>query len=202
VIIVGGVIFGIFTATESAAVAVVWAFLVAMLVYRELPLRRLPGMMVSVVKTVAMVMILIGFATAFAYMMALMQIPAKVTQFFLGVSSDRVTILLLINLMLLVLGMFMDMAPLILICTPILLPVIVSLGMDPVHFGIVMLLNLGIGLVTPPVGTTLFVGCAIGKVPIAQVARSLWPFWLTMFVVLMLVTYIPALSLTVPQLVR
>jgi tripartite ATP-independent transporter DctM subunit len=202
VIIVGGVVGGVFTATESAAVAVAWAILVAMFVYRELPWRRLPALMVGVVKTVAMVMILIAFASAFAYMMALMQIPAAVTQFFLSLSGDRLVILLLINLMLLVLGMFMDMAPLILICTPILLPVITSLGVDPVHFGIVMLLNLGIGLVTPPVGTTLFVGCAIGKVPIGKVSRSLWPFWLTMFIVLMLVTYVPAISLTVPQLVR
>ncbi|MDF1585061.1 TRAP transporter large permease [Marinimicrococcus flavescens] len=201
-IIVGGVIFGIFTATESAAVAVVWAFLVAMFAYRELPWRRLPAMLAGVVRTVAMVMILIGFASAFAYMMALMQIPARVTDFFLGISDNKVVILLLINVMLLVLGMFMDMAPLILICTPILLPVVKSLGVDPVHFGIVMLLNLGIGLVTPPVGTTLFVGCAIGKVRIEEVTRALWPFWLTMFVVLMLVTYVPALSLWIPSMVR
>lgn len=201
-IIVGGVIGGIFTATESAAVAVLWAFLVATLAYRELRWRQLPRMMEEVVKTVAMVMILIGFASAFAYMMALMQIPAKVTAAFLAISSDPLVIMLLVNAMLLVLGMFMDMAPLILICTPILLPVIVSIGVDPVHFGIIMLLNLAIGLVTPPVGTTLFVGCAIGKVPIERAARALWPFWLTMLILLMLVTYIPAISLTVPSLFR
>lgn len=201
VIIVGGVIFGIFTATESAAIAVLYAFLVAMLAYRELRWRDLPAMMDGVVKTVAMVMILIGFASAFAYMMALMQIPAQVTELFLSVSDEKIVILLLINVMLLILGMFMDMAPLILICTPILLPVIRSIGVDPVHFGIVMLLNLGIGLVTPPVGTTLFVGCAIGRVPIEQVARALWPFWLTMLAVLMLVTYLPGLSLWIPSLI-
>ncbi|HET6468532.1 MAG TPA: TRAP transporter large permease [Geminicoccaceae bacterium] len=202
VIIVGGVIFGVFTATESAAIAVIYAFLVAMLAYRELRWRHLPRLLDGVVKTVAMVMILIGFASAFAYMMALMQIPSRVTLFFLTLSDEPVVILLMINVMLLVLGMFMDMAPLILICTPILLPVIKSIGMDPVHFGIVMLLNLGIGLVTPPVGTTLFVGCAIGKVPIERVARTLWPFWLVMFVVLMLVTYVPELSLWIPSRVR
>lgn len=202
IIIVGGVIGGIFTATESASIAVIYAFIVAAFVYRELHFRDIPAMMVSVVKTVAMVMVLIAFASAFAYLMTLMQIPAKVTNFFLTVSDNKLVIMLLVNLMLLVLGMFMDMAPLILICTPILLPVMISLGVDPVHFGIIMMLNLGIGLVTPPVGTTLFVGCAIGKVPVDHVARQLWPFWLTMFVVLMLVTYIPALSMTIPGWLR
>jgi len=202
IIIVGGVVGGIFTATESASIAVLYAFVIATFGYRELHFRDIPQMMVGVVKTVAMVMILIGFASAFAYLMTLMMIPAKVTAFFLTVSDSKLVIMLLVNLMLLVLGMFMDMAPLILICTPILLPVMISLGVDPVHFGIVMLLNLGIGLVTPPVGTTLFVGCAIGKVSVEHVARHLWPFWLTMFVVLMLVTYIPALSMTVPALLR
>ena len=199
VIIVGGVIFGIFTATESAAIAVIYAFLVAMFAYRELKWRQLPKLMAGVVRTVAMVMILIGFASAFAYMMTLMQIPAKVTDFFLTLSDNKILILMMINVMLLVLGMFMDMAPLILICTPILLPVIKSIGVDPVHFGIIIMLNLGIGLVTPPVGTTLFVGCAIGKIPIDRAARGLWPFWLAMFVVLMLVTYFEPIAMTVPR---
>ncbi len=202
IIIVGGVIGGIFTATESASIAVIYAFVVAAFVYRELHFRAIPAMLVGVVKTVAMVMVLIAFASAFAYLMTLMQIPAKVTAFFLTVSENKLVIMLLVNLMLLVLGMFMDMAPLILICTPILLPVMISLGVDPVHFGIIMMLNLGIGLVTPPVGTTLFVGCAIGKVSVDHVARQLWPFWLTMFIVLMLVTYIPAISMTIPALLR
>jgi len=202
IIIVGGVVGGIFTATESASIAVLYAFVVATFVYRELHFRDIPAMLVGVVKTVSMVMILIGFAGAFAYLMTLMQIPAKVTAFFLTVSDNKLVIMLLVNLMLLVLGMFMDMAPLILICTPILLPVMAMLGVDPVHFGIIMMLNLGIGLVTPPVGTTLFVGCAIGRVSVDRVARQLWPFWLTMFIVLMLVTYIPALSMTIPGWLR
>ena len=201
VIIVGGVIFGIFTATESAAIAVIYAFLVAMFAYRELKWGELPKLMGGVVRTVAMVMILIGFASAFAYMMTLMQIPAKVTDFFLTLSDNKIIIMMMINIMLLVLGMFMDMAPLILICTPILLPVIKSIGVDPVHFGIIIMLNLGIGLVTPPVGTTLFVGCAIGKIPIDQAARGLWPFWIAMFVVLMLVTYFEPIAMTVPRMV-
>jgi tripartite ATP-independent transporter DctM subunit len=202
VIIVGGVIFGIFTPTESAAVAAVWAFLVAMFVYRELKWRQLPTLLHGVVRTVAMVMIVIGFAASFGYLMTLMQMPAKVTAFLLTLSENKYVILLLINVMLLVLGTFMDMAPLILICTPILLPVIKALGVDPVHFGIVMMLNLGIGLVTPPVGTVLFVGCAIGKLPIERATRHLWPFWLAMLAVLFLVTYIPELAMTVPRLLR
>jgi tripartite ATP-independent transporter DctM subunit len=133
-------------------------------------------------------------------MLTLMQIPAKATALLLSLSDNKYALLMLINVMLLVLGTFMDMAPLILICTPILLPVIKAIGVDAVHFGIVMMLNLGIGLVTPPVGTVLFVGCAIGKVPIERASRHLWPFWLAMLAVLILVTYIPAISLWIPSL--
>jgi len=200
VIIVGGIIFGVFTPTESAAVAVVWAFFVTMFIYRDLKWRHLPRALAAAVRTVAMVMIVIGFAASFGYMMTLMQVPAVVTNFLLTLSENKYVLLMLINVMLLVLGTFMDMAPLILICTPILLPVIKAIGVDPVHFGIVMMLNLGIGLVTPPVGTVLFVGCAIGKIPIERAARHLWPFWLVMLIVLMLVTYVPALSLWIPSL--
>ncbi len=146
-----------------------------------------------------MVMILIGFASTFAYMMTLMQIPAEVTDFFLTLSDNRIVIMMMINVMLLVLGMFMDMAPLILICTPIFLPVIKSIGVDPVHFGVIIMLNLVTDLVTPPVGTTLFVGCAIDKIPIDRAARGLWPFWLAMFVVLMLMTYFEPIAMTVPR---
>ena len=200
VIIVGGIIGGVFTPTESAAVAVVWAFFVTMFIYRDLKWRYLPQVLQSVIRTVAMVMIVIGFAASFGYLMTLMQIPAKVTQLLLSLSDNKYALLMLINVMLLALGTFMDMAPLILICTPILLPVIKAIGVDPVHFGIIMMLNLGIGLVTPPVGTVLFVGCAIGKVPIERASRHLWPFWLAMLIVLMLVTYIPALALWIPSL--
>jgi tripartite ATP-independent transporter DctM subunit len=200
VIIVGGVIGGVFTPTESAAVAVVWAFFITMFVYRDLKWRQLPRVLHNVIRTVAMVMIVIGFAASFGYMMTLMQVPAKITQGLMSLSDNKIVLLILINIMLIVLGTFMDMAPLILICTPILLPLIKAIGVDPVHFGIIMMLNLGIGLVTPPVGTVLFVGCAIGKIPIERAARHLWPFWLTMLIVLMLVTYIPALSLWIPSL--
>jgi tripartite ATP-independent transporter DctM subunit len=152
------------------------------------------------VRTVGMVMIMIGFSIAFGYMMAIMQIPAKITAFFVAVSSDKYVFLLLINILLLVLGTFMDLAPMLLICTPIFLPVIKTFGIDPVHFGIVMILNLGIGLLTPPVGPTMVVGCAIGRVSMEAVSRSILVFYIPMLVVLVLVTYVPELSLWLPRL--
>ncbi len=202
VIIMGGILSGVFTPTESAAVACVYAFLVTLFVYRDYKWRDLPHLIHRVVKTVAMVMMLIGFSVAFGYMMAIMQIPAKVTQFFLGVSENKYVFLLLVNILLLLLGTFMDLAPMLLICTPIFMPVILKLGIDPVHFGMIMILNLGIGLITPPVGPTLFVGCAIGKVTMEQVSKELWPFYGAMCLALLLVTYIPALSLWLPSLSR
>ena len=198
VIIMGGILSGVFTPTESAAVACVYAFLVTFLVYRDYRWRDLPRLVHRVVKTVAMVMMLIGFSVAFGYMMAIMQIPAKVTAFFLGISENKYVFLLLVNLLLLLLGTFMDLAPMLLICTPIFLPVIAKLGIDPVHFGMIMILNLGIGLITPPVGPTLFVGCAVGKVTMEQVSKELWPFYGAMCLALMLVTYVPAISLWLP----
>jgi tripartite ATP-independent transporter DctM subunit len=202
VIIMGGILSGIFTPTESAAVACVYAFLVTFLVYRDYKWSELPHLIHRVVKTVAMVMMLIGFSVAFGYMMAIMQIPAKVTQFFLGISENKYVFLLLVNILLLLLGTFMDLAPMLLICTPIFMPVILKLGIDPVHFGMIMILNLGIGLITPPVGPTLFVGCAIGKVTMEQVSKELWPFYGAMCLALLLVTYIPAISLWLPGLTK
>jgi tripartite ATP-independent transporter DctM subunit len=202
VIIMGGILSGVFTPTESAAVACVYAFLVTFLVYRDYKWRDLPHLVHRVVKTVAMVMMLIGFSVGFGYMMALMQIPAKMTQFFLGISENKYIFLLMVNILLLVLGTFMDLAPMLLICTPIFMPVILKLGIDPVHFGMIMILNLGIGLITPPVGPTLFVGCAIGKVTMEQVSKELWPFYGAMCVALLLVTYIPAISLWLPGLMK
>ena len=202
VIIMGGILSGVFTPTESAAVACVYAFLVTFLVYRDYRWRELPHLIHGVVKTVAMVMMLIGFSVAFGYMMAIMQVPAKMTAFFLGVSENKYVFLLMVNVLLLILGTFMDLAPMLLICTPIFMPVILKLGIDPVHFGMIMILNLGIGLITPPVGPTLFVGCAIGKVTMEQVSRELWPFYGAMCVALLLVTYVPAISLWLPGLTR
>jgi tripartite ATP-independent transporter DctM subunit len=202
VIIMGGILSGVFTPTESAAVACVYAFLVTFLVYRDYKWSEMPHLLHRVVKTVAMVMMLIGFSVAFGYMMAIMQIPAKVTQFFLGISDNKYVFLLLVNILLLLLGTFMDLAPMLLICTPIFMPVILKLGIDPVHFGMIMILNLGIGLITPPVGPTLFVGCAIGKVTMEQVSKELWPFYGAMCLALLLVTYIPAISLWLPGLTK
>ena len=201
-IIMGGILSGVFTPTESAAVACVYAFLVTFLVYRDYKWRDLPHLVHRVVKTVAMVMMLIGFSVAFGYMMAIMQIPAKITMFFLGISENKYVFLLLVNILLLLLGTFMDLAPMLLICTPIFMPVIAKLGIDPVHFGMIMILNLGIGLITPPVGPTLFVGCAIGKVTMEQVSKELWPFYGAMCLALLMVTYIPAISLWLPGLMK
>lgn len=201
-IIMGGILSGVFTPTESAAVACVYAFLVTFFVYRDYKWRDLPHLVHRVVKTVAMVMMLIGFSVAFGYMMALLQIPAQLTQLFLSISTDKFVFLLLVNILLLLLGTFMDVAPMLLICTPIFLPVVKMLGIDPVHFGMIMILNLGIGLITPPVGPTLFVGCAIGKVTMEQVSRELWPFYGAMCLALLIITYVPALSLWLPGLMR
>jgi tripartite ATP-independent transporter DctM subunit len=201
-IILGGIISGIFTPTESAAVACVYAFLVTMFVYRDYKWREVPMMIGRVVRTTGMVMIMIGFSVAFGYMMALMQVPAKATEFFLSVAQDKYTLLLLINLLLLFLGIFMDLAPMLLICTPIFLPVVIKFGIDPVHFGIIMILNLGIGLLTPPVGPTLAVGCAIGRVSMEAVSKSIMVFYIPMLIVLGLVTYVPALTLWLPSLIK
>ena len=199
VIILGGILSGAFTAVESGAVACVYALFCTMVIYKEYKWRDMPKLVHRVTKTVAMVMMVIGFAAGFGYLMAIMQLPAKATQLFLAITDNKYVMLMLINILLLVLGTFMDMAPMILICTPIMLPIVKAMGVDPVHFGMIMLLNLGIGLITPPVGPTLFVGCAIGKVTMEEVSRELWPFYGAMCVALLIVTYVPALSLWLPR---
>lgn len=200
-IIIGGVISGIFTATESAAIAVIYAFIITFFVYRQISLKEIPKILFQAVSTISMVILLIACASSFGWMLAYLQFPKLVTEFFLKISENRIIILLLINILLLILGCIMDMAPLILIITPILLPVVQKIGMDPVHFGIILLLNLGIGLCTPPVGSTLFVGCAIGKIKIEEAVKGLLPFYLAMIFTLLLVTYIPSLSLFIPNMV-
>jgi tripartite ATP-independent transporter DctM subunit len=202
IIILGGILSGIFTATESAAVACVYAFIVTMFIYRDYRWRDLPRLLHAMVKTVAMVMILIGFSAAFGYLMALMQVPAKMSEFVLGITQNRYAMLFMLNILLLVLGTFMDMAPMILICTPILLPLVLKYGVDPVHFGLILMVNAGIGLITPPVGPTLFVGCAIGKVSIEEVSKELWPFYAAMIAALLVVTYVPAATLWLPSFLK
>jgi len=198
-IILGGILSGVFTATESASIAVVWAFFVTMFIYRDYKWKDLPKLLHRTVKTVTIVMILIGFAASFGYIMTMMQIPLKITTLFTSFSSEAWVILACINIMLLVLGTLMDMAPLILILTPILLPVIKSIGIDPVHFGMIMMVNLGIGLITPPVGAVLFVGSAVAKLKIEQVVKAMKPFFVILLFVLMLVTYVPQISLWLPR---
>ena len=198
-IILGGILSGVFTATESASIAVLWAFFVTMFIYRDYKWKDLPKLMHRTVKTVTIVMILIGFAASFGYIMTLMQIPLKITAVFTALSSEPWVILLCVNIMLLALGTLMDMAPLILILTPILLPVMKTIGVDPVHFGMIMMVNLGIGLITPPVGAVLFVGSAVAKLKIEQVVKAMKPFFVILLFVLMLVTYVPQISLWLPR---
>jgi tripartite ATP-independent transporter DctM subunit len=199
-IIVGGVRSGVFTATESSAVAVVYSLLVTLLVYRSLSWQDFVTATLGAVRTTAMVLLVIGAASAFGWLLALLQVPAAMIEAMRGISESPLVVFLLINVILLFLGCFMDMAPLIMITTPIFLPVVTEFGMDPVHFGIVLVLNLGIGLCTPPVGSVLFVGCAVGKIPIMETVRTIWPFYIAAFVTLLLVTYVPAISLGLPRL--
>ncbi|MPZ10483.1 MAG: TRAP transporter large permease subunit [Kiloniellaceae bacterium] len=200
VIIVGGALSGIFTVTESGAFGVIYAFLITALAYRSLSFKDFCEAVRQSVRTTAMVMILVGSATAFAYLLALYRVPEQLTFLLTAISDNPIVILLILNVMLLMLGMIMDMAALILICTPIFLPVATALGMDPVQFGVVLMMNLGLGLCTPPVGACLFVGCAIGNVPIDKAVRTIWPFYLAILVALAIVTFMPAASLTLPNL--
>ena len=201
IIIMGGVISGVFTATESAAVAVVYSFIITFFVYREIPLRQMGSILRNSLKTLAMVMSLIAAASSFGYLMAFLRIPQAVTNGLLAITDNRIVLLLLINMMLLVLGTIMDMAPLIIITTPILYPVVVThLGMDPIQFGVMMILNLAIGLTTPPVGSALFVGCSIGKIPIEKATKAILPFYVMMVADLMLVTFVPAMTMLLPSL--
>ncbi len=202
IIIVGGVLSGIFTVTESGAFGAIYAFVITAIVYRSLSWADFVTAVTNAVRTTSMVMILIGCASAFAYLLALYQVPALLSDLLTTISENPIVILLMINLMLLMLGMIMDMAALILICTPIFLPIATGIGMDPIQFGIMMLINLGLGLCTPPVGSCLFVGCAVGKVPIEEAVKTIWPFYLAIFAALMLVTYVPAVSLTLPGLIN
>tara|TARA_B100000767_G_scaffold69057_1_gene65654 strand:+ start:14063 stop:15343 length:1281 start_codon:yes stop_codon:yes gene_type:complete len=200
VIIVGGILSGIFTATESSAIAVVYTVFIAAFVYRSLDW---PGFILATrnaVKTTAIVMLIIASASAFGWLMAVAEVPLRMSEALLSISENPLVVMLIINLILLTLGTFMDMSPLIIITTPIFLPVATQLGMDPVQFGVVLILNLGIGLVTPPIGSVLFVGCAVGDIPIEKSVRSIWPFYGAMIAVLMLITAFPIFSLGLPAL--
>ena len=195
VIIMGGILSGYFTATESSAIAVIYTIFIGVFVYRSLGWAAFWDAAGKSVRTAAMVLFIIAAATAFGFALALLEVPAALASLIAVITDDPIMTLLIINIMLLLLGTFMDMAPLIVITTPIFLPVAMSMGVDPVHFGIIMMLNLGIGLVTPPVGSVLFVGSAVGKIPVTTLVKTIWPFYGTLIFALALITYIPWLSL-------
>ncbi|KRE14777.1 C4-dicarboxylate ABC transporter permease [Bosea sp. Root483D1] len=199
-IIFGGVRSGVFTATESSCVAVVYAILVTILVYRQLTWTAFVEATLGAVRTTAMVLLVIGTAGSFGWLMAFLEVPQATIAAMKAVSDNPLVILLMINLILLVLGTFMDMAPMIIICTPIFLPVVKAFGVDPVHFGVILILNAGIGLNTPPVGSVQFVACAIGRISIGESMRTIWPFYGASVAVLLLVTYVPGISLWLPRL--
>lgn len=198
VIIIGGVTTGVFTATESAAIAAVYAFIITFFVYRDIPISKFVDILRSSLSTLAMVVAIIATSSAFAWMMSYLQVPKMITDSLLHLSDNPIIILLIVNLILLFLGTIMDMAPLILIATPILLPVVRSVGMNPITFGVVMMLNLGVGLLTPPVGSTLFVGCSIGNAPIEDIAKSLMPFYIVLVIMVLFLTFVPGLTLWLP----
>ena len=199
-IILGGILSGVFTATESSAIAVIYTVIVAVFVYRSLNWNSFVTASINAVKTTAMILLIIGAAGSFGWLLAVMEVPVQLSTALLTISENPLIILLIVNVILLMLGTFMDMSPLIVITTPIFLPVMMGIGMDPVQFGIMLILNLGLGLVTPPVGTVLFVSCAVGGIRIEDTLRSIWPFYLVFIAVLALVTYLPSTTLFLPSL--
>lgn len=201
VIIMGGILSGVFTATESSAIAVVYAFFVAFFIYKDMSITKFWNILWEASKTIIAVMFLIASASTFGWLLAYLKIPDAIAWVVLSISHNKYLVLLMINIVLLFLGMIMDMAPLILITTPIFLPIVTKLGISPIHFGIIMLMNLGIGLCTPPVGNTLFVGCIVGKMKIEDVVKSLWPFYIAMVAVVILVTYVPFFAMWLPSVV-
>ena len=200
IIVMGGILGGIFTATEASAIAVVYTFILSVLIYREVKWRDLPKLILESVVMTSIVLLLIGFSVGMSWAMTNADIPYMISDALMGISENPVVILLLINIVLLIVGIFMDMTPAVLIFTPIFLPIAQDLGMDPVHFGIMMVANLCIGLLTPPVGSALFVGCSISGVKIQQLIKPLLPFYAALLIALMMIVYIPQISLFIPQL--
>jgi tripartite ATP-independent transporter DctM subunit len=200
IIVLGGILGGVFSATEASAVAVAYALLLGVGVYREIPVRKLPDILLRSAKTTAVVMLLIGTSQAMSWALSFERVPQTAGEALLGLSQNPVAVLMIINVLLLVVGTFMDMTPATLIFTPILLPAVMALGVDPVHFGIILITNLCIGLCTPPVGTCLFLACSVGKTSIARVVPRAVPFFIAMLIALVLITYIPGISLWLPQL--
>ena len=201
-VIIGGIVGGIFTATEGAAVAVVYSFILSFFFYKSIKLRDMPRILLETVEMTGIIIFLIGVSSIMSCVMAFTNIPTAITQLLLGISSNPVVILLIMNLVLLIVGTFMDLTPAILIFTQIFLPIAKSFGMDSVQFGIMLIFNLCIGNITPPVGNTLFIGCKVGKTNLEEVIKYLLPFYVGILVVLMLVTFIPQLSLFIPKLMN
>jgi len=199
IIVIGGIIAGIFTATEASAVAVLYSLLLSVFIYREVKVSELPQILLKTVETTAIVMLLIGTSSAMSWVLSYENIPQSISATLIGLTDSKIVILLIINFILLIVGTFMDMTPAILIFTPIFLPVAINLGLDPIHFGIMMVLNLCIGLCTPPVGSVLFVGCGIAGTSITRMIRPLLPLFIAMIVGLLLVTYLPEISLWLPR---
>ena len=200
VIVIGGIVAGYFTATEASAIAVLYAFVLSVFVYKEVKFSDLPQILLSSASTTAIVMLLVGTSMAMSWVMAYENIPQNVAAALLTLSQDKIVIMIIINFVLLAVGTFMDMTPAILIFTPIFLPVAIQLGIDPIHFGIIMVMNLSIGLCTPPVGSVLFVGCSVANLSIVKVIKPLLPMFIAMMISLLLVTYLPELSLYLPKL--
>jgi tripartite ATP-independent transporter DctM subunit len=199
VIVMGGILSGIFTATEASAIAVVYSFFLSVFIYKEVKIREIPDILLKSAVTTSVVFLLIATSMAMSWFLALENVPQNISAFLLGLTKSKIMILLVINLLLLVVGMFMDMTPAVLIFTPIFLPVIKKFGIDPLHFGIIMIINLCIGLCTPPVGTVLFLGCGIAKTTVSKVMRHILPFFAAMIVVLFICTYVPEISLALPR---
>ncbi len=199
VIVIGGIIAGIFTATEASAVAVLYSLILSVVIYREVKVKQLPVILLKTVETTAIVMLLIGTSKAMSWILSYENIPQNISATLISLTESKIVILLIINIILLIVGTFMDMTPAILIFTPIFLPVAINLGIDPIHFGIIMVLNLCIGLCTPPVGSVLFVGCGIAKTSITDMIKPLLPLYIAMVIALLLVTYFPFLSLALPR---
>ncbi|PWX05588.1 hypothetical protein CYK71_04945 [Clostridium perfringens] len=199
-IIIGGIVGGVFTATEGAAVAVVYSFILSFFFYKSIKLKDIPRILLETVEMTGIIIFLIGVSSIMSWVMAFTNIPNAITELLLGISSNPIVILLIMNLVLLIVGTFMDLTPAILIFTPIFLPIAKNFGMDSVQFGIMLIFNLCIGNITPPVGNTLFIGCKVGKTNIEEVIKYLLPFYGGILVVLMLVTFIPEISLFIPKL--
>ena len=199
-IIIGGIVGGVFTATEGAAVAVVYSFILSFFFYKSIKLKDIPRILLETVEMTGIIIFLIGVSSIMSWVMAFTNIPNAITELLLGISSNPIVILLIMNLVLLIVGTFMDLTPAILIFTPIFLPIAKNFGMDSVQFGIMLIFNLCIGNITPPVGNTLFIGCKVGKTSIEEVIKYLLPFYGGILVVLMLVTFIPEISLFIPKL--